>query len=165
MDKLKKFLRENKVLLVLAIILILWLVAFVIIVVIFFYGSSKDVYGTRLDNLKDLPITEELKNDVTDTFKSEPLVNKIVINVKGANIFVNVTCDDGLKVDTAKKLAESTIALFSESLLGVYDIEFNINNVVNKEDKYLIVGTRNANSDGKIVWNEYNLNKESSAKS
>ncbi len=161
MNKLKKFLRENKVLLVLAIILILWLVAFVVIVIIFFYGSSKDVYGNRLDNIKDLPITEELKNDITDTLKSEALINKVVINIKGANIFINVNCDDGLKIDNAKKLGESVITLFSESLLKVYDIEINITNVLNKDKKYLIVGTRNANSDGNLVWNEYSLTESS----
>ena len=91
MNKLKKFLKENKVLLVLAVILVLWLAVFAVIVVIFFYGSSKDVYGNRLDNIKDLPITEELKNDIKDTFKAETLVNDITINIKGSTSFVKVS--------------------------------------------------------------------------
>ncbi len=168
MDKLKKFLLENKVLLFLAIILILWLVAFIVIIVIFFYGSSESVYGNRLDNIQDKPITDTLKNDITTTFTKDNLASNVTINVKGAIIYVNVTCNDGVKLTDVKQVSESIIKLFSESLLNNYDIDFMIN--VPKDDKgksHMVMGVRNANSDGTIVWNNYSteepVKEESSA--
>ena len=169
MSKLKKFLKENKVLLFLGIILIVWLIAFVVIVIIFFYGSSDNVYGNRLDPIKDLPITETLEKDIKEIFTKEELVNNVTINVKGKIIYINVNFDDGYKVSDAKGLGESVIPLFSESLLNAYDIEIWITNVINNKENYTICGTRNANSDGKVVWKEYSLTdpnaeEESSAK-
>lgn len=163
MNKLKKFLLENKVLLFLAIILIVWLAIFMVIIIVFFYGTSDSVYGSRLDSIKDVPVSENLKSDVINTLETDDLINKVSINVKGKIIYINVECEDGIKVDNAKKVAESSITLFSESILKVYDIEFIVKiNSSDDEKSYTLIGTKNSNGSDGVVWREYSL-EESSA--
>ena len=158
MNKIKKFFRDNKVLLFLGIILVVWLTVFVIIVVVFFYGSSKSKYGNRLDNIKDIPITDKLQEDIINSFKEDELIDSVDINVKGKIIYIDVKTLEGEKVSSVKTLAEESISLFSESILKNYDISFFIK--IDKDSEgasYVLMGAKNVSSDSGIIWSDYSL--------
>ena len=60
MKKIKKVWEENRVLMVLAIILVICLIIFAGVAITYFYGSSDNVYGNRLDITKEVPLNSKL---------------------------------------------------------------------------------------------------------
>lgn len=161
MNKIKRIWQENKVLLVLAIILVVCIVVLVGVSLKFFYGSSESVYGNRLDTIKDNPIKEENLNSIKATLKENEKVDNVNITVKGKIVYINIKYIDDVKMSDGKKIAEGTIDSFSESELENYDIQYTISSKLTKEDKdnksYTLMGSRNSNGLGEIVWNNYNI--------
>ena len=157
MKKIKKVWEENKVLLVLAIILIICIVVFNIVAMTYFYGSSDNVYGNRLDSIKNLPLSDKLLKEIKDTLEGNESVKKTSVTLKGKILYINIYFVDATKMDDAKKIAESTLELFNEDELKVYDIEFSINSLSTDDVVgYTLMGARNSNGSGSIIWNNYN---------
>ena len=164
MEKIKKVLEENRVLLVLAIILVICLVVFGIVAITFFYGSSDNVYGNRLDKTKEVPLNKKLLSDIESTLESNESVKETKATLKGKIVYVNIEFVDATKMDDAKKVAEEVITLFNEDELEVYDIQFTITSLSTADFKgYTLMGARNSSGNGTLVWNNYNIEEESSA--
>ena len=158
MKKIKKIWIENKVLLVLAIILILCIAVFCIVSITYFYGSSSSVYGNRLDPTKNTPINDRLISDIKQSISENENVNKVTVNLMGIVLYINISFIDDMKIEDAKKIAEDTLELFNDDELNVYDIEFSISTLLTETNtKYTLMGARNANGNGSIVWNNYNI--------
>ena len=62
--KLKKNWRENRVLFVLTIILIVCLIMITVVGIRYFFGSSKDKYGDRLEKSKKVGFTDKREKEV-----------------------------------------------------------------------------------------------------
>lgn len=164
MKRIKKFLRENKVLVVLAIIFLICMIILVSSTIITFYDNSKDAYGTRLDTTKNVPLEDDVLNKVKTDLQSDKTVTNVNILKKGKIVYIEIDFADDTKIDNAKKSAEVALTSFSEAQLKVYDIHFTINSKNTKDDNesYTLMGARNKNGSGKIIWN--NNNKEESKK-
>jgi hypothetical protein len=162
-----KIWEENKILLVLAIILLVCLVVLVGVALKYFYGSSSSVYGNRLDITETVPMTEKTLNNVKSILKEDEKVSNVKASLKGRIVYLSITFVDDTKMDDAKKIAEKALDGFSEEELSVYDIEFVIKSKITKEDdknkSYTLIGARNANGKG-LVWNNYNLTVEEKEK-
>lgn len=164
MKKIKRVWKENRVLLVLAIILIICLIIFGVVAITYFYGSSDSVYGNRLDITKDVPLNSKLLDDVKNELTSNEKVNNVSVSLKGKIVYINIRFVDATKMEDAKKIAESVIELFNEDELNVYDIQFTIESLSTGDFVgYTLMGARNSSGSGNIIWNNYNI-KESSAK-
>lgn len=157
MEKIKKVLQENKVLLFLAIILIVCVIVFAVVAIPYFYGSSDDVYGTRLDVTKKVPLNKKLLEDIEKEIGMNQFVIKSKATLKGKIVYVNIDFVESTEMDAAKLVAEEVVKLFNEDELEVYDLQFAINT-----NKYTLMGARNHNGNGTVVWNNYNI-EESSA--
>ena len=158
MKKIKKVWVENKVLLVLAIILVLCLVVFTIVSITYFYGSSNSVYGSRLDATKKTPINEKLLKDIKENLQENESVKSVTVNLKGLVLYINIHFVDATKIEDAKNIAEGTLDLFNDDELSVYDIEYSINTLSTSEQVgYTLMGARNASGNGSIIWNNYNI--------
>lgn len=158
MKKIQKILNENRVLLVLGIILLVCLVVVAVVSLTYFYGSSDTVYGNRLDDIKDMPLNEKLFKDIENELKEDESVKKVSTTKKGKIVYINIDFVDATKMEDAKKVAESSLELFNDDELALYDIEFTITSLsTNDFIGYTLMGARNANGLGEIVWNNYNL--------
>lgn len=166
MKNFKKFLRENRVLVVLGLILFVCLIVLAVLTIITFYGASKDPYGTRLDITKKVPLSAELLNKVKEDLQSDETVTEANVYLTGKIVYIDITFADDTKMDNAKKTAEIALSSFGEKELKVYDLHFTISskNTKNKDDSYTLMGARNKNGSGKIVWNNNNVKKEESKK-
>lgn len=163
MKKIKKVWEENKVLLVLAIILVICLVVFAAVAITYFYGSSDNVYGNRLDITEEVPLNSKLLKDIKSELESNEIVKEAEATLKGKIVYVNILYVDATKMEDAKKIAESVIELFNEDELLVYDVQFTINTLSTSDFVgYTLMGARNASGSGSIIWNNYNI-EESSA--
>lgn len=158
MKKIQKILNENRVLLVLGIILLVCLVVVAVVSLTYFYGSSDTVYGNRLDDIKDMPLNEKLFKDIENELKEDESVKNVSTTKKGKIVYINIDFVDATKMEDAKKVAESSLELFNDDELALYDIEFTITSLsTNDFIGYTLMGARNANGLGEIVWNNYNL--------
>ncbi len=156
MNKIKKVWEENKVLMVLAIILAVCLLIVGIVAITYFYGSSDSVYGNRLDTIKDIPLNDKLLNEIKSELEKNEKVTKVENILKGKILYVSINYSDDTTLEDAKKIAETIIPLFNEDELDHYDIEFTI---ANKE--FTLMGARNKNGSGMVVWNNYNIPEDS----
>ena len=147
MNKIKKVWMENKILLVLAIILLICLG----VSVTYFYGSNSDKYGSRLDASKELPLKNELFDDIKTELEKSESVSKVDTNLKGNIVYVNITFNEGTDVEAAKKVADVVPTLFNDDELAVYDLQFTIKS--EGENGFTLMGARNSNGSGLIVWN------------
>ena len=68
MKKLKKLWNENRVLMILGVILLACVIAILCVVLKYFVGSNSSVYGNRFDNMKT-KITEKEQNLVIERFR------------------------------------------------------------------------------------------------
>lgn len=161
MKKIKKILNENRVLLVLGIILIICLIIVAVVSLTYFYGSSDTVYGNRLDDVKDMPLNSKLFKDIEEELKQNESVKKVSTTTKGKIVYINIDFVDATKMEDAKVVAESVLPLFNDDELAIYDIEFTISSLSTADFVgYTLMGARNANGIGEIVWNNYNLEVE-----
>lgn len=161
MNKIKKVLQENRVLLVLGIILIICLVVVSVVALTYFYGSSDSVYGDRLKDTEKVPLNSKLFDDIEDNLKENESVKNVSIVNKGKIVYINIDFADETLMDNAKKIASSVIELFNEDELNVYDLEFTITSLsTNDFVGYTLMGARNANGSGEIIWNNYNTSVE-----
>ena len=158
MKRIKKVWQENKVLLVLAIILIICLVIFGAVSMTYFYGTSDSVYGNRLDATKDVPIKDDLLKEIKETLKENEKVSDVTTNLKGIVLYINIKFVEKTKMDDAKNIAESSLDLFSEEELSTYDLEYTIISLSTDDVVgYTLMGAKNAGGSESIVWNNYNI--------
>ena len=161
MSKIKKIWNENRVLFVLGVILITCVVVITIVSLTYFYGSSDNVYGNRLESIKNTPLSDKLLNNVKDTMSSKENVKNTNVKVKGKIVYIELTFNDGIKMDDAKETAKEAIKLFSKEELSLYDLQFTI-----KNNEYTLMGAHNSNgsvSNGEeenIIWNNYTIKEE-----
>lgn len=165
MKKIKKFWKENRVLMVLAIILISCLIVFTTVAIAYFYGSSDNVYGNRLDITEKVPLSDKLLKEIKTELESKEFVEAATATLKGKIVYINIQYVDATEMDIAKSSAEEMIALFNEDELEVYDIQFTITSLSTTDfEGYTLMGSRNSSGSGVVVWNNYNkVVEESSA--
>ena len=161
MSKIKRVLNENRVLLVLGIILILCLVIVSVVALTYFYGSSDTVYGNRLEDTEKLPLNEKLFKDIESKLKENDSVKKVNVSLKGKIVYINIEFEIATEMESAKGIAASALTLFNDDELAIYDVSFTISCLSTKEVVgYTLMGARNANGLGEIVWNNYNIEIE-----
>ena len=165
MSKIKKIWNENRVLFVLGVILIICVVVVAIVSLTYFYGSSSNAYGNRLDSIKDTPLSDKFLNSIKTEMNSKDDVKNTNVKVKGKIVYIELTFNDGTKMDDAKKTAKEAIKLFSEKELGLYDLQFTI-----KTAEYTLMGAHNSNGSAStseeedIIWNNYTIKEETEEK-
>lgn len=161
MKKIKKIWNENRVLMVLAIIIIICLIVIVCVSLTYFYGGSESEYGNRLDGIEKVKITDKIKSEVISNLESEDIVDKANLTNKGKMVYITLNFKAGTTLDNAKATADKVITLFDEKMLAFYDFNITISAPASGEIKeYDLMGARNANGSGVIVWNNMTVKDE-----
>lgn len=157
-SKFKKMLAENKVLLVLGIILIACFTLIVLAVFKYFYsGNSKSNYGDRLEGIEKHPINKNLKSDIEALYPSGE-IDKVTIDSHGKIIYITLNLKEVTSKENAKALAIKTLDVLTEDEKGFYDIQYVITCTSELEPSeeegrknYPILGYKNSTSSV-IVW-------------
>lgn len=157
MNKIKKYWQENKVLLVMGIILLICLTVIVFVSLTYFYGGD----DRRLEESEKMPLSSNLFSEIENKLKENEIVKKVNILQKNKIIYVMIDFVEETKMDKAKEIARSVLEFFNEDELNVYDIQFSISSLsTNDFTGYTLMGARNSNGSGEIVWNNYNIKVE-----
>ena len=163
MKKLKKMWNENRVLMVLAIVLLVCFVIILLVSLTYFYGSSDSESGDRLKDSEKYKITEKLKNNVISKSKENTNIEDVSINVSKMSklIYIKITYAAGTSIEDAKTGAETVLTYFSDKYLKYYD--FNVTITQSGTDDvptYIVMGARNSGGSGIMVWNNNTTEKD-----
>lgn len=149
-----KKLRENKVLLVLAVILLICFVLIGYVLFKYFYvGYNLDKYGDRLDGIEAHPIHNSLKTEISDIYKDTKMSLKS-LKTSGRIIYVTYSLSEVIKVDDAKNLVLKSLEKFTDDEKGYYDIQFIVecdSEASSEKTFYPIMGYKNSSSF-EVVW-------------
>ena len=151
---MKKMWKENRVLFMLIIVLIICFIAIVSVALTFFYSKDVSHYGSRLDDKENYPIADKDKKGYKETLLENKGVTKVTLLEKGRIVYVHVYFDENVKLEDAKAVVNNSLSLFSEDILSYYDFEF----IVHCND-VTIVGAKNSIIDY-ISWNNNRVVEE-----
>ncbi len=151
---MKRKLKQNRVLLALAVIIIISLILMAIGLVSYFYGNNDDKYGDRLKDKDKYPISENISEEIKSLYEKN--VNDVKVDVRGKIIYIILNVDKDTSSIDAQSYAESALEKFTEEELKYYDIQFMITckDEEKEEDMELVYpleGYKNSNSMV-IVW-------------
>ena len=153
MKKLKELWGNNKVLIVLGIILIICLIAIITVTFSFFLGGNKGVYGDRLNGIDKHPVTNNIKSEYKTSLESEKSVTKVSIDTKGKIIYIIINFASDTSLEDAKNLAASSIEKLNEDKLSFYDIDFTLKCEKSENSEgFTILGAKNVAGSG-LIWN------------
>lgn len=153
MKKLKELWGNNKVLIVLGIILIICLIAIITVTFSFFLGGNKGVYGDRLNGIDKHPVTNNIKSEYKTSLESEKSVTKVSIDTKGKIIYIIINFASDTSLEDAKNLAASSLEKLNEDILSFYDIDFTLKCEKSKNSEgFTILGAKNVAGSG-LIWN------------
>ena len=139
--KLKDFYKRNRVYSILMFISIFCIVAiFVGIILYFFNQTSKDKYGSRLDGINDIIISDTRKDEFVSSIMENELVDSVSIDIKGKLIYIDIILKTGKHSDS-ESIAQKSLELFNEQEKGFYDIQFIVNNLdENIDENFPVMG-------------------------
>ena len=144
---MKKLWKNNRVVFVLVIILIICFIAICSVALTFFYSKDTNEYGNRLDGIEKHQISSEFKSSYKEKFLESENVKSVDFNIKGRIIYVEIKFDENITLENAKKLVENSMSLFDEDTLSYYDVQFII-----QSDNFTIMASKNSAAEN-ISWN------------
>ena len=148
---MKKVIKENKVLFVLALIVIISLILIGVGLVKYFYSSSGDKYGDRLNGIEKHKLSNTLSDDIKALYESG--VESVSVDTKGKIIYVIMDVSDGVSKVDAQSYAIKALDVFSDDDKSFYDIQFMITckNASEETTTYPMEGYKNSNNT-QVVW-------------
>lgn len=153
MKKLKNLWVENRVLLVLFIIVVICFFVIVGVCISYFFGSSKSSYGDRLDGIKEVEISKEMKNNFVDAMEADELISDVTFKTQGKIVYITLTFKDEVTLVEAQSKALASLANFEEKYQNYYDFHYTLKgNKTDTSEGFLVMGAKNVNGTG-LVWN------------
>ena len=153
MKKIKNLWNENRVLFVLTIIVIVCFFVIVGVCFKYFFGSSKSSYGERLDGIKEVEITDEVKNKFLDSIKNDELISDVDFKVKGKIVYIILSFNENVTLVEAESKALASLMSFEQKYLDFYDFHYTLRGEKTETSEgFLIMGSKNVNGSG-LVWN------------
>lgn len=153
---MKKFWKENRILLGLFVILIICFIAICSVTISYFMGSNNSIYGNR--EVED--IKKEEKEEYVGKLKEDEKVIDVIFRQSIRTVYITITFADGTTLIEAQNKAQASLENLSEETLKLYDINFIlIKDKTEKDDGFTIMGAFNSNGSG-ISWNNNTVVEE-----
>ena len=153
MNKLKELWGNNKVLIILGVILLGCVIAIVCVTFSFFMNSNNSVYGNRLDNIKDVPVTDSDKKVIVEKLEENEMVSNAKVDVRGKIIYITITFASDTTILDAESKAAQSLQDISDEILKLYDVMYTLKcDASENSEGWIILGARNASGSG-LNWN------------
>ena len=149
---MKKLWKNNRVVFVLVIILIICFIAICSVALTFFYSKDTNEYGNRLDGIEKYPLSKTLDSDVKSVFSDNSEVTKTKVDVKGKVIYINIDFGKSIKVSEAQDIAVKALDKIGEENLKYYDVQFILTYSGTDENSNFPVFGSKSSSSLKVVW-------------
>lgn len=152
MNKLKKIWMNNRILFVLAIIVIICFIIIAVVVFQLFFGTNASNYGDRLETIKDVYFKEEDKNTLLDVFKENEAISNMDVHTQGKIIYIRIVFQN-VSLSRAKEIAATSLESISDELENLYDIHYTIlQEKTETTEEFILMGAKNINRST-IIWN------------
>jgi len=148
---MKKIWKENRVLFMLIIVLIICFIAICSVVLSYFVGTHKSIYGDRLEN--QILVDSGTKKEYLNTIKEESLIKNADFRVGIRTIYIELEFNENATLVEAESKALESLKNIDEEILKYYDINFILKkDKTEKDEGFIIMGAKNSNGTG-ISWN------------
>lgn len=129
-------------------VFVLVIIALLLIKNIFMFDEFKAIYGTRLDGIEKVKVTQDQKNDAEKLVKDS--VKEVKVRISGRIVNAVITTNDDTSVEDAKNISSKVLEAFKDEQKKYYDFQFLVENDSNK-DQFPIIGYKHHTSDN-ISW-------------
>ena len=150
---MKKYLKENKTLAVLLIIAVVCIVISITLLFKYFYfGNGGSKYGTRLEGIENVTISDESKNNTIKNLETTEKVEKASMTINGKRIDIKIVFKSDATLTEAQNIALLSLDNFTEEEKAFYDFEFTIKQEASETTEgFLLMGAKNVNGTN-LVW-------------
>ena len=152
MKRIKKLWKENRILFVLFLILVICFIAICFVVLSYFVGTNKSVYGDRLKN--KVKISEKEKKEFIKSLEEDETIDKVTYRVGVRTIYITIKFNEKISLVEAESKAVTSLEKIKEKELKYYDVNFILlqDKVESDESKgFTMMGSSNVNGTG-VVW-------------
>lgn len=150
MKNILSFIKKHSHIIVGVIIVIFVIILAVMVKNFFFPDDSKVYYGSRLDGIEKVKITDKKSKELKENFND--ISKSVTVRLQGRIIYIDVKANDDVSVDTARDRANKTLEKLSDDEKAYYDIQFLIGNEADK-DHFPIIGYKHHTKPA-ISWNK-----------
>lgn len=151
MNKLKKLWNENRIMLVLGIIVFLCFLVIAYIMFQYFFGVTTSNYGDRLESIQEVVYDEMAKSSLESSYQDEHLVD-FSVDVRGKIIYVRVKYDATVSLSDAQKKSVEAYQTIDEKYRNLYDYNVTISqDATEASTGYCLMGAKNVSS-ANFVW-------------
>ncbi len=151
MNKLKKLWNENRIMLVLGIIVFLCFLVIAYIMFQYFFGVTTFNYGDRLESIQEVVYDEMAKSSLESSYQDEHLVD-FSVDVRGKIIYVRVKYDATVALSDAQKKSVEAYQTIDEKYRNLYDYNVTISqDATEASTGYCLMGAKNVSS-ASFVW-------------
>ena len=152
LKKLKELWNRNRVLFVLATIVIVCFIIILIVTMKLFFGVSTSAYGDRLESISSSPVTDEQKNAITSKLKENDSVSDVEVHTQGKIIYIRITYK-GVSLNRAKEIAVTAMDTIKEEYQKLYDVHFTLKQTGDENSEtFTVMGAKNINGK-EVIWN------------
>jgi len=155
---MKNIWKDNRVLFVLIVILIVCFIAICSVVVSYFVGSHKSIYGDRL--VDKVVIKDKAKKEYIEELEKDELIKSVDFRVSIRTIYIDIDFADEATLVEAESKAAASLENIEEEILKYYDVNFILSKEKTKKDPgFVIMGAKNSNGTD-ISWNNNTVIEE-----
>lgn len=136
----------------LGVLIVLGIIAFIGIKKLVYPDSSKNKYGDRLAGIEEHVISDEVVNEMKESFLAKENVVDFEFVLTGKIIKIFVKVKEDTEVDKSKELSEIITKNISEEDQKFYDILYYVT-CEGENELYPILGSKHKTSD-LFMWTE-----------
>ena len=123
MKKFVNFLKKNIFLTLMSLFVLIGMVIILVVMVDFFISGNNE-YGNRLKGIEKVEISKKDMSEVVKKLEEKEEVEKAIVRVQGKIIYITINYKEGVVLDKAKEIANSTLENFEEDEKNFYDIGY-----------------------------------------
>ena len=155
MKKIKEIWMNNRILLVLAIIVLTCFIIMAVVCFNMFFGATKSVYGDRLDGMENYALKEEDKEKIINKLKENENTTDVSVHTQGKIIYIRAVFTN-TTLERAKEIASTTLEVINDEYKEKYDIHYTLVSEKSENNEgFTIMGAKNINRN-LIIWNNNN---------
>ena len=158
--KVMKFINRNKVVIFVVIIFLGVIVVVGGIKNILVPDEAKAAYGDRLDGIEDHKLDDSLYKDIETKLKENTKVLEVEHKLHGKIINLIITVSDDMSIDDAKKVASSTVPMFSEDDLSFYSLQVYVKKNNAELNNFPIIGYKGTLTKDLVFTKDRDITKE-----
>ena len=146
------FIKRHKLkLIILLVFIIVFVVALIALMNLLYPDSRRDVYGNRLEGIKNVPIKEKVVTEIKDKMSALDFVLEVDDLLTGKLIKFSICVKADTNKEEAKKVVTNITETFSQEIQEFYDIQVIINEDKEESTAYPIFAYKHKTSKD-FVW-------------